>query len=50
MKGLLIEALEQELEPAPLPFEAIAATEGAEEIDRQTGEAVWQALIADLRG
>jgi hypothetical protein len=50
VRGLLIEALERELEPAPLPFEAIDATEGEEEIDRQTGEAVWQALIADLRG
>jgi hypothetical protein len=50
VKGLLVEALEQELEPTPLPFEAVDAMEGAEEIDRQTGEAVWQALIADLRG
>src|SRR5262245_22237507 len=36
LKGLVIEALERELEMAALPFEAVDTTEGPEEIDRQS--------------
>jgi hypothetical protein len=39
----------EELELAPLPFEALPANDEASEIQRQAAEALWQSLICDLR-
>lgn len=45
LEALLIE----ELEFIPPPFEALPATDDAEEIDRQSAEALWQSLLYDMR-
>ena len=46
--GSLVKALAaEELELTPLPFEPVADAESAEEIQRQTTEALWQSLLFD---
>ena len=47
---MLIAALTAELGPAPLPLAGVETEEPAEEIARQTAEALWQGLVADPRG
>ena len=49
LRGLLLDALAAEQAVAPLPFERLALTESAEEIARQTSEALWQSLLIDPR-
>jgi hypothetical protein len=41
--------LAEELELSPLPFEPLPVTEDADEIERQSAEALWQSLICDPR-
>jgi hypothetical protein len=48
-QGLVRELAAEELEWIPPAFEALPPGESAEEIDRQTGEALWQSLIFDSR-
>ena len=46
----LLEALlADELDWTPPPFEALSATDDAEEIERQASEALWQSLLYDMR-
>ncbi len=47
--ALLLAALAKELDLPPLPFEVPAAVEDADEIRRQTAEALWQSLLGDMR-
>jgi hypothetical protein len=49
LTDLLLTAVAQALESAPLPLEAVPGGEGPEEVRRQTAEALWQSLVADLR-
>jgi hypothetical protein len=49
LTGLLLAALAEELDLPPLPFEVPAAGEDADEIHRQTAEALWQSLLGDMR-
>ena len=49
LTSLLLAALAEELDPPPLPFEVPAAAEDMAEIQRQTAEALWQALLGDMR-
>jgi hypothetical protein len=49
LTALLLAALAEELDLPPLPFEAPAAAEDADEIHRQTAEALWQSLLGDMR-
>jgi hypothetical protein len=49
LRSLLLDALAEEQTHVPLPLERIEVVESAEEIARQTSEAVWQMLIADMR-
>jgi hypothetical protein len=46
---LLLSALAATLEPAPVPLEPMDDPESAEEIARQTAEALWQSLLVDPR-
>src|SRR5262249_7931800 len=46
---LLRSAVAAELEFKPLPFAALDAPEDADEVQRQTAEALWQALLCDPR-
>ncbi len=46
---LLQALLVEELELTPPPFEAPAAAEDPEEIQRRTAEALWQSLLYDMR-
>lgn len=48
-EGLLKEKAAEEMELVPPPFEPIAEGETAEEIRRQTVEALWQSLLFDPR-
>jgi hypothetical protein len=48
-EGLLRKLIAEELDWVPPPFEPIAAGETANEIDRQTAEALWQSLLFDPR-
>lgn len=50
LRRLLCSLAAEELELTPVPFEPMAAPETAEEIDRQTAEAVWQHLLFDPAG
>jgi hypothetical protein len=45
LEGLLAD----ELEFTPPPFDPLPATDDAEEIDRQSAEALWQSLLYDMR-
>ena len=47
--ALLLEALAEELDLPPLPFEVPPVAEDGAEIQRQTAEALWQALLGDMR-
>jgi hypothetical protein len=49
VEGLLREILAAELEPLPLPLEAVPEDDPPEEIARQTAEALWQSLLSDMR-
>jgi hypothetical protein len=49
LTGLLLAAVAEELGPAPLPFEPVDTCEEADEVRRQTAEALWQGLLADMR-
>lgn len=49
LTALLLAALAEELDLPPLPFEGPAAVEDADEIRRQTAEALWQSLLGDMR-
>jgi len=46
----LLAALAAQLPPAVLPLEPIELTESAEEVARQSAEALWQSLIGQPRG
>ncbi|MFO0928982.1 MAG: hypothetical protein U0736_18505 [Gemmataceae bacterium] len=46
-RDLLLHQLQRELSDPPAPFEPVPADEPAEEIDRQTAEALWQRLVSD---
>jgi len=48
-RDLLNKTAAEELELAPLPFEPIGEGETAEEVRRQTAEALWQNLLTDTR-
>lgn len=48
--ALLRERLAGALRAGPAPLEPIPDQEPAEEIARQTGEAVWHSLLHDMRG
>ena len=48
-EGLIKEKAAEEMELVPPPFEPIAEGETAEEIRRQTAEALWQSLLFDPR-
>jgi hypothetical protein len=48
-RDLLLTAVAQELELAALTFEPVEMADGAEELQRQTAEALWQSLLADMR-
>jgi hypothetical protein len=50
LRGLLLDALAEEQAVGPLALERLPLVESAEEIGRQTSEALWQGLIAELRG
>ncbi len=50
LRELLLGVVAQELELAPPAFEAVPDAETEEEIKRQTAEALWQSLLADMRG
>jgi hypothetical protein len=50
VKDLLCQCLAAQLEPVALPLEAVAEADDAEEIARQTTEALWQSLLSDMRG
>lgn len=45
--GLVRELVVEELKLPPLAFESMPAAETAEEIERQTAEALWQSLLFD---
>src|SRR5262245_6636775 len=49
-RGLLLAAVAGEPPPVSLPLERVEAGEQADEIERQTGEALWQSLPAQPRG
>jgi hypothetical protein len=49
-RGLLLAALAAQLPPPVLPLEPIELTESADEIARQTAEALWQSLVGQPRG
>ena len=49
-RGLLLAALAAQMPPPVLPLEPIELGEPADEIARQTAEALWQSLIAQPRG
>jgi hypothetical protein len=49
LETLLRAKLIEELELTPQPFEPVASAEDADEIRRQTSEALWQSLLADPR-
>jgi hypothetical protein len=49
LEDLIKEKWAEELELSPLPFEAIAAGEDADEIRWQTAEVLWQSLLFDAR-
>lgn len=49
LEDLINEKWAEELELSPLPFEAMAAGEDADEIRRQTAEVLWQSLLLDAR-
>jgi hypothetical protein len=48
-RELLLASVAQELELVSLPFEAVPLDESADEVRRQTFEALWQSLLADMR-
>ena len=48
--ALLKSAVAEELSLSPAPFEPVGASEGADEIQRQTAEALWQALLFRAKG
>ncbi len=48
-EDLIKKIVAEELEWTPPPFEPIAENEPAEEITRQTAEALWQSLLFDTR-
>jgi hypothetical protein len=50
VQALLRAAVLAELAPAPLPLALVEAGEPAEEIARQSGEALWQGFVAEPRG
>jgi hypothetical protein len=50
VRGLLLAAVAAQLPPPVLPLEPIKLTESADEIARQTAEALWQSLIGQPRG
>ncbi|MGL4554778.1 MAG: hypothetical protein ACRC33_26735 [Gemmataceae bacterium] len=50
LRGLVRAAVAAGLEPRPEPLAAVPAGEAAEEVGRQTGEALWQSLLHDMRG
>jgi hypothetical protein len=47
---LMLDAIAGESPPPPLTLERIESNEPAEEIERQTAEALWQSLVAQPRG
>jgi hypothetical protein len=49
-RGLLLAAVAGEPPPVAPPLERVAAGEEPDEIERQTGEALWQSLPAQPRG
>lgn len=48
-RDLLLANLGEET-AAPLPLERVSGDESAEEIERQTAEALWQSLVGQPRG
>ena len=50
LRGLLMDALAEELTFAPLDLERMPIDESTEEIHKQTSEALWQTLIGEMRG
>jgi hypothetical protein len=44
---LFAAALAEEIDAPQLPFEAVAADDGPDEIHLQSAEALWQALVVD---
>ena len=50
LRDLVRRAVAATLEPRPQPLAAVPAGESAEEVERQTGEALWQSLLHDMRG
>jgi hypothetical protein len=50
LRELLRQAMAAELNVAPPPYQSVPAGESTDEIDRQTGEAMWQSLLIDPRG
>jgi hypothetical protein len=50
VRKLLIAALAAQLTPPAVPLEPIELNESADEITRQTAEALWQSLVAQPRG
>lgn len=46
-RDLLIQVLQDELTDTSCPFEPVPVEEPADEIDRQTAEALWQRLLGD---
>jgi hypothetical protein len=50
VRTLLIAVLADEQRVPPLPLERIEVSESAAEIERQTAEAVWQGLVAQMGG
>jgi hypothetical protein len=49
LASLVRRGLIEELEWTPQPFEPITSVEDADEIRRQTAEALWQSLLSDPR-
>lgn len=50
VRAMLREARLAELAPAPRPLALVEAGEPADEVARQTAEALWQGLVAETRG
>jgi hypothetical protein len=50
LRGLLLAALATQIAPPVLPLEPFQLIESADEIARQTAEALWQSLIAQPGG
>lgn len=48
-EGILQSFLVEELEAAPLPFEALAAAEDPDEVRLRLSETLWQSLVFDTR-